>query len=249
MGAKQSSKNSFLRFARLAGGCAGLWLLAGGVPAALASGSGKADWLPDPPEVKRFTWADKPCEGCRPLAPRPEWRAMAALAGAGEIRYMMAASDESNGEAWSAAPNMVVLSPSALTRSDCQVAFLVGHELVHIARRHFDEDAHELMVLSGKPASWTHDGNRVMALLDGSFSLALRMSSTWQQQEWEADWIGSLLAAQAYGCSLEKGALSYFGEDGGYGGGLAAAHDTHAKRMALLLPFAESARRLARRQY
>ncbi len=239
---------AFFRLARLAGGGAAILLLWGAASAALAAGPAKAAWFPDPPEVKRFTWAGKPCEGCKPLTPRPEWRAMMALAGAGEIRFMLA-SDDGNGEAWSAAPNMVVLAPSALARPYCQQAFLVGHELVHIVRRHFDEDAHELMLLSGKPPGWTQTGEQAMALLDGSFSLALRMASTWQQQEWEADWIGSLLAAQAAGCSLEKSALSYFGEDDKHGGGLAAAHNINSERIALLLPFEESARRLARRQF
>ena len=242
------ARYAFFRPAWLAGWGALVWLLGSSASEALAGGPGKAVWFPDQPEVKRFTWSGKPCEGCKPLTPRPEWGTMVALAGVGEISFMLAPAD-SNGEAWSAAPNMVVLSSSALNLPDCQLAFLVGHELVHIAQRHFDEDAHELMVLSGKPASWTQTGEKAMALLDGNFSLALHMSSTWQHQEWEADWVGSLLAAQACGCSLEKGALSYFSEDSEQGGGLAAAHETNAERMTLLMPFADSAKRLARRMY
>jgi hypothetical protein len=144
---------------------------------------------------------------------------------------------------------MVVLSPSALKLPDCQLAFVVGQELVHIAQRHFDEDAHELLMLSGKPANWIRAGENAIALLDGNFSLALRMSPSWQHQEWEADWAGSLLAAQACGCSLEKGALSYLRGDSEHGGGLAAAHDTSVERMTPLKPFADSAKRLAGRAY
>ena len=51
-----------------------------------------------------------------------------------------------------------MLAPSALKLPDCQLAFLVGHELVHLAQRHFDEDAHSLLVLSAKPANWTLAG-------------------------------------------------------------------------------------------
>ncbi len=236
---------AFFRIARAAMRGAALCLFAVIVPAQ-AEDRGRAAWFPDPPAVKRFAWAGDACEGCKPLAPRAEWLAMAALAGTGTIRFMRAA-DENGGQAWSAAPDIVVLSSSALKLPDCQLAFLVGHELVHIAQRHFDEDALELLVLSGKPHGWTRTGETAMALLDGNFSLALRLSSSWQQQEWEADWVGSLLAAQGCGCRLDQGALPYFDEDGEFGGGLAAAHDSNAMRMRMLKPFEDSARRLADR--
>lgn len=59
--------------------------------------------------------------------------------------------------------------------------------------------------------------------------------------------LGALLAAQACGCSIRAGALACFGEDGASGGGIAATHASSADRMRQLLPFAESARRLANR--
>jgi hypothetical protein len=226
--------------------CAALWLLLGGATGVQAGGISTAAWFPDAPNITRFTWKGEACEGCRPLTPRSEWKAMAALAGLSEIHFLRD-TGESNGQAWSYAPNAVVLSPSALKLPDCQLTFLVGHELVHIAQRHFDEDAYALLVLSGKPTSWTRAGETAMGLLDGDFSLALRLSYNWQQQEQEADWVGSLLAAQACGCSLEKGALSYLSKDGQEGGGLAAAHGTNAQRMSFLKAFVDSARRLAGR--
>lgn len=232
----------------LAGMFASAVLMLGNVAGVKAGGIDMASWFPDPPNVKRFSWKGETCEGCEPLAPRHDWRRMAVLAGLGEIRFLQSAQ-EGDSPAWSAAPNIVVLSPSAMKLPDCQLAFVVGHELVHIAQRHFDEDAHQLMLLSGKSPGWTRVGETAMALLDGNFSLALRMSSNWQEQEREADWVGSLLAAQACGCSLEKGALSYFGADNESGGGLAASHDTDAERMRLLMPFSDSARRLAARVY
>ncbi len=228
--------------------CWAVLCLLGGSIAATAGDMPKAAWFPDPPAVKRFTWPGEPCEGCSRLRLREEWKTMAALAGLGEVRFLLAAS-EANGQARSVAPDMVVLAPSALNLPDCQLNFLVGHELAHIAQRHFDEDAHELLVLSGKPAGWSRSGDKVMGLLDGNFALALRMSGTWQQQEWEADWVGSLLAAQACGCTLEKGALSYFRDDVSHGGGLAASHIGNVGRMTLLMPFADSARRLSSRVY
>jgi Zn-dependent protease with chaperone function len=206
----------------------------------------KAPWFPGQPETRRFSWAGEACEGCDALTPRSEWKAMAALAGLNEIRFLLT-PDESKGPAWSYAPNVVVLAPSALKLPDCQLAFVVGHELVHIAQRHFDEDAHHLLVLSGKPANWTRTGETALGLLEGNFSLALRLSAIWHQQEHEADWMGALLAAQACKCSLEKSALSYLSEDGQYGGGLASAHATESERIDSLMPFVDSARKLASR--
>jgi hypothetical protein len=225
-----------------------LCLVFGTVSCAQAGGHTKAAWFPDAPNITRFTWTDEACKGCKILAPRTEWQTMAALAGHSGIRFLLD-SGEGNGPAWSYAPNAVVLSPSALKLPDCQLSFLVGHELVHIAQRHFDEDAQEALALSGKPANWTRTGETAMSLLDGNYSLVLRMSYNWQQQEREADWVGSLLAAQACGCSLEKVALSYFRKDGQNGGGLAAAHDTNTKRVSFLKAFVDSAKILVRRKY
>jgi Peptidase family M48 len=205
-----------------------------------------ADWFPDSPTFRHYVWADQPCEGCMALTPRPTWFRMAELAGLSNVRFK-AAPDESSGQAYSVAPDVVVLSPSALRLEACQLAFLVGHEIVHIAQRHFDEDAIALSVYSGKPAHWTHQGEDAMRLTDGDFGLALRVSHLWQQQEHDADWLGALLAAQACGCSIEAGALAYFRHDSESGGGIAAAHAPTMERMRQLLPFIESAWRLTAR--
>lgn len=140
-----------------------------------------------------------------------------------------------------------MLSPSALKLKACRLAILVGHEIVHIAQRHFDEDAVALSVSSGRPANWTRQGSQAMELADGDFGLALRVSHLWQEQEREADWLGALLAAQACGCSIESGAITYFRQDTGAGGGITAAHPATAERMRQLVPFAEPAQRLATR--
>lgn len=227
-------------------GCAVLCLVGGLVTDALAGGLHQAAWFPGPPDLDRFNWTGEACEGCTALTPRPEWRAMAALAGLDDIRFLLA-PDESRGQAWSYAPNGVVLAASALKLPACQLAFVVGHELVHIAQRHFDEDAHALLVFSGKPANWTLNGHTALGLLDGDFALALRMSPIWLQQESEADWVGSLLAAQACKCSLESGALSYFGENDPSGASLAASHGPESERRDFLKPFVDSARKLASR--
>jgi len=202
-----------------------------------------ADWFPDAPTFRHYAWADQPCPGCKTLSPQPTWTRMALLAGVPAVRFK-AAPDESGGDAYSVAPDVVVLSPSALKLAACQLAFIVGHEIVHIAQRHFDEDAIALSVYSGKPAYWTRQGEDAMQLADGDFGLALRVSHLWQQQEQEADWVGALLAAQACGCSIESGALAYFRNDSDSGGGIAATHATSAERMRQLIPFTESAQRL-----
>lgn len=211
-----------------------------------ATRAAPANWFPDTPIYLHYSWTYHPCPGCQPFSPHLAWERMAALAGLPEVRFQ-AAPDESGGPAYSAAPNVVVLSPAALQLETCQLAFLIGHEIVHISQRHFDEDAIALSVLSGKPARWTQNGEDAMQLVDGDIGLALRVSDLWQEQEYEADWVGALLAAHATGCSIEAGALAYFRQDGESGGGIAAAHAPNAERIRQLLPFAESARRLAGR--
>lgn len=169
---------------------------------------------------------------------------MAKLAGVTSVRFL-STSDDTDGPAYSAAPNVVVLGPSALKLERCQLAFVIGHEIIHIALRHFDEDAYALSVLSGKLANWTSRGDDAMQVTEVDFSLVLDVSHLRQQQEHDADWMGALLAAQACGCSIESGALDYLRQENEAGGGVGAAHGRSAERIQKLLPFAESARRLA----
>ena len=226
--------------------CVALGLVLMAVPVMSAMGATKAGWFPDPPSTPLFTWSYKPCDGCTDLQPATAWINMSGRAGLQDIHFLLA-PDETNGPAYSYAPNAVVLSPAALKLKPCQLSFLVGHELVHIAQRHFDEDAAILSVMSGKKPGWTHVGERAMHLLDDDFVLALRMSPTWQQQEREADWMGALLAADACGCTVEQGAFSYLQGDADAGGGVAAAHESSRERLHFLQAFDESAKRLAAR--
>jgi hypothetical protein len=209
-----------------------------------AGNPARAKWFPDQPSTPRFDWTYTPCEGCRALHAKPEWKAMARLAGLENVHFLLA-PNETSGPAYSFAPNAVVIAPSALKLGVCHLSFLIGHEIVHLAQRHFDEDALAAATLSGKPQSWTRKGAEAMQLLEDNFILALRMSDLWQQQEREADWVGALLAAQACRCSIEDSALSYLRKDTGYGGGVAAAHETSASRVRFLQAFNVSAKRLA----
>lgn len=222
-----------------------LWLLAGaGLAGSQVAEPAPTAWFPDPPVIRHYSWTYQPCAGCEVLVPRTEWSRMATLAGLSDVRFLIA-PDEGNGPAYSTAPNVVVLTPSALKMETCQLAFVIGHELAHIAQRHFDEDAIALSVYSGKPANWTDEGEGAMQLADGDFGLMLRVSHLWHAQELEADWMGALLSAQAGGCDIESGALSYLRREHDAGGGLAAAHPMSAERIRQLLPFTESAKRLA----
>lgn len=202
-----------------------------------------ADWFPDPPTLRHYVWNYQPCLDCAAYAAPADWHRMAALAGLRTPRFFLS-PDESLGPAYSAAPNVIVLALSALKLDRCQLAFVVGHEIVHIAQRHFDEDANALSVYSGKPGNWTERGEDALQLSEGDFGLALRVSHLWQAQELEADWIGALLAAQASGCGIESGALAYFQREIEAGGGVAAAHAPSLERIRQLLPFADSAKRL-----
>ncbi len=204
-----------------------------------------ADWFPDPPALRHFAWSHQHCPGCQAYDAPPAWQNMAELAGVRAIRFFLS-PDESLGPAYSAAPNVIVLTPAALQLKACQLAFVIGHEIVHIAQRHFDEDAVALSVYSGRPGNWTDSGEAAMQLTEGDFGLALRVSHLWQAQEQEADWMGSLLAAQACGCSIESGALAYLGDEINAGGGLAAAHAPSMERIRRLMPFTESAKHLVK---
>ncbi len=218
-------------------------LCAGFLPAQAAPPS-PAAWFPDAPTFRHYAWRDQPCTGCASLSPRPAWTRMALLAGLPEVHFRRA-PDENEGHAYSLVPNVVVLSPSALQLPDCQLAFVIGHEIVHLAQRHFDEDAIALSVYSGKPAYWTRQGDDAMQLTEGNLGLMLKLSPLWQQQEREADWLGALLAAQVCGCSLEDSALAYFRRDDDEpGDDIVASHPPDAERIRQLLPFTESARRL-----
>jgi Zn-dependent protease with chaperone function len=213
--------------------------------AARSNATQPALWFPDAPTFAQYDWSDTPCTGCVALDVHPDWRRMAELAGVPAVRFRLA-PDESQVPAYSVAPDIVVLSRTALALEPCQLAFLVGHEIVHIAQRHFDEDAIALSVLSGKPARWTTRGGEALQLTDGDFGLALRAAHLWQAQEAEADWLGTLLAA-ACGCDVEAGALAWFRQDDAAGGGLAAAHSTHHERAQQIKAYADMARRLSAR--
>lgn len=222
----------------LRGLAAGLALAA----SSTALGAG-ADWFPDPPTVTSYHWTPAACDDCTTFAPPQRWRRMIELAGLARVRF--AVSTTAGAQAAALAPDTIVLAPSLLDLTPCQQAFVVGHELAHLARRHYDEDAAAVLAYSGLATSWTGDGDAAMALLDGDFGLAMRLAPMWQAQEREADWLGSLLAAQACGCRLETGALAYL--HGSDGGGLLASHEDDRSRVAALRPFASSARILAAR--
>ncbi len=223
-------------------GLAGLLVVCAGLSSRIAS-SEPADWFPDPPTLRHYVWNYQPCLTCEAYAAPLAWQRMAALAGLQTLRFFHS-SDETLGPAYSAAPDVIVLTPSALKLEACQLAFVVGHEIVHIAQRHFDEDANAFSVYSGKPGNWTGIGEDAMQLSEGNFGLALRVSHLWQAQEQEADWIGALLSAQASGCGIESGALAYLRQEIEAGGGVAAAHAPSLDRIRQLLPFADSAKRL-----
>ena len=213
-----------------------------------AEPSAPADWFPEQPDTPRYQWLPEPCPGCAALEPRPEWLAMAGLAGVRKIHFL-SAPGEDNGPAYSVAPDGIALAPSALALEGCRLSFVVGHEIAHIALRHFDEDALTMAALSGRRSDWTSSGNEAIHLLDDNFPLAFRMADFWQMQEREADWVGSLLAAEACGCRIEESALPFLRQEEGYGGGIAASHQASAERARFLQSFAASARRLAERSY
>ena len=206
---------------------------------------GKASWFPDTPAVPHFSWRPRPCPSCTALPPAATWSKMASLAGISKVRFLRTA-DERNGIAYSVAPATIVLSPAALNLSRCALSFVIGHELTHLALRHYDQDVVTLAFLAHQPVIAGANGDDVIQLLDSDFSLALKMSPYWEAEEHEADWAGSLLAAQACGCTIEKGAMAFLhSHTDEAGGGIAAAHETDQTRIRELQPFIRSAHILA----
>jgi len=207
---------------------------------------GEAEWFPDRPDQQAYEWHYKPCPDCVPLEVPRDWQRMQRLAGLETVHYLKAKSDKM-GDAYSFAPNGLVLSEAALRLPRCQLDFVVGHELVHLAMHDYDEDANSVAVLSGMKPSWTHNGKQALSLLSGDYALAIKMASVWQGQERWADWVGALLAAEGAGCTLQVGALPYLDAKAGYGGGIGAAHEADAVRARFLAGFSEPVARLAAR--
>lgn len=204
----------------------------------------KASWFPDTPDVPHFRWEQRPCPSCTELAPTDNWRKMVGLAGLHGIRFLLAPNDRA-GMAYAIPPATIVLSPTAMKLSGCALNFVVGHELTHLALRHYDQDVVTLASLSHQTVTPGSSGDDVIQILDSDFHLALKMSPYWEAEEREADWAGSLLAAQACGCSIEKGAIAFLRSAGNEGGGIAAAHETDKERIRELKPFIPSAHILA----
>ncbi len=210
--------------------------------AATAAHAEPASWFPDPPTTPHYQWAGTACAHCVTLTPPANWRTMAVLAGVPAVRFLL---DEHTADtAFAAPPDVVVVSPALLALDRCQQAFVVGHEIAHIARRHYDEDAHAVQIMSERRGLWTNRGEQAMQLLDGDMGLALKLTVHWQHQEREADWLGSLLAAQTSGCELEFAAESFLHGDSREGGVL-ASHADNPQRLRDLTPFRASARLLA----
>lgn len=215
-----------------------------GTPNSSDSTIHKADWFPDTPNVPHFRWEQRPCPSCTELTKTGHWRKMVSLAGLHDIHFLLAPDDQ-NGMAYSIAPATIVLSPTAMRLGNCALNFVVGHELTHLALRHYDQDVATLASLTHQTITPDISGDDVIQMLDGDFSLALKMSPYWEAEEREADWAGSLLAAQACGCSIEKGAIAFLRSAESEGGGIAASHKTDKERIKELKPFIPSAHILA----
>jgi len=217
-----------------------------GVSASDSTAVDRAIWFPDKPIQAAYEWSYAPCEACVPVAPQRDWQKMQQLAGLSSVHFLVASGDQW-GDAYSFAPNAVVLSRSAMKLPRCQLDFVIGHEMVHLAMHDFDEDAHSVAVLSGFRPGWTQNGSLALSLLDGDYRLAIQMSPIWMEQERRADWVGALLSAQGGGCQIQEGALAYLTKQAGYGGGIGAAHEVNSARARFLEGFSEPAARLAAR--
>jgi hypothetical protein len=104
--------------------------------------------------------------------------------------------------------------------------------LAHIALGHADFEAHYLSALAKLPWPSAADA---FAAADYNLALVFDLQETMKADEYEADWVGSMLAA-TQGCSLEMGAVSYFGREkhSQSSVGLIQTHDSAAVRIKML---------------
>ena len=190
-------------------------------------------WMPDKLAVAALPdWADVKSSGC--VAPGGATLAMfdRLKESAGAARAELAVCAATGDEARALPSARIEISPRVEGLTQCERAFVLGHELAHVALGHADFEAHYLIALAHLPTQSAADA---MAAADYDLSLVFELLPTAQEDEYEADWVGALLAG-TQGCSLDAGALHYFRRfvRSMSGQGLLPTHEEFGRRMERL---------------
>jgi len=218
-----------------------LGVILGSVPVAAAE-----PWMPERPSFQNVFW-DLPTthpQGCAAISAvdHPLFARMARMAGIPKTALYLCNATEAS--AWTLPPRAVAVTAALARLPYCQKAFVLGHELGHLAMRHAEETANALRIVAHLPTSRASDA---FSAADYDFSLLLDLGPLLRAQEQEADRLGALLSA-GIGCHLEESGLAYLGNlPAGRRYLVLKTHDAADDRVRALEPFAPSAAAIAAR--
>ena len=197
-------------------------------------------WMPERPSFRGVDWdvATAPPGGCEvvDLAQHSLLSRLSALAGLRMPALYLCAGR--GVEASTLPPYGIAVTGELASLPLCQKAFVLGHELAHLAMRHAEETAAALRSVARLPTASAVDA---FAVADFDMSLLLHLSPLLRAQEIEADRLGALLAA-GLGCPLEQSGLAYLKRLPLQGArAVVETHDGPAERARKLQPLAASA--------
>lgn len=203
-------------------------------------------WMPDRPSFQNVFWdlPSTPPQGCVVVGPagHPLFARLASLAGIPQTKLYLCRAAEAS--AWTLPPGAVAVTAELAKLPYCQKAFVLGHELGHLAMRHAEETANALRIVAHLPTSRASDA---FSAADYDFSLLLDLGPLLRAQEREADRLGALLSA-GIGCRLKESGLAYLGNlPAGRRHLVLKTHDAADDRARALQPFARSAAAIAAR--
>lgn len=199
-------------------------------------GFARAPWMPNKlVSVPLKDWVIAEAAGCRAASAETQriFEALRETSGATKAVLFVCSSLADDARAL---PNgRIEIGTKMEKLARCERTFVLGHELAHVALGHADFEAYYLSALARLPRPSAADA---YAAADFDFSLALDMQQTAQEDEYEADWVGSLLAGTR-GCSLKRSAEAYFRSRMSAAGasGVLRTHEDAAERIHRLLPW------------
>ena len=202
-------------------------------------------WMPDPPFVGQLVWDIEPPSE-RSCDARIDHRDTALIERLSRHAGLAGVQIEVCSEQYAASsipPGVLRVAPQILGLPHCQKAFILGHELAHLAMRHSEEEFVATLDLS---RARRRTASEALAIESADLAVVLDLGPLLIAQEREADWIGAMLAATE-GCNLAASALAFLSQEAlhGDGGGIASAHEENLVRIRLLQSMRPMADRLA----
>lgn len=197
-------------------------------------------WMPEAPHFHGLVWdlAPAPLGDCERVT-LSDQSLLARLAKMAGIRmpllYLCAGPAAA---AWTLPPRALAVTGELAGLPYCQKAFVLGHELAHLAMHHAEETALALRDLARLPTASAADA---FAAADFDMALLLQLSPLLRAQESEADRLGVMLAA-GLGCRLDQSGLAYLKQlPAKNSQAVVATHAATSQRVRELQPFSASA--------